>query len=114
MSSKEHFPTAPLDDEVWSEDPIPDRQLCIHETPYEPNQQCSYPCLYSTTMFRIDLPQSTPQDGAVLNYKVMDFIDISSDLPDIMVTTSDADIPDLDDISDSEHLNNIQHRVWFV
>ena len=25
-----HFPTAPLDDPVWSEEPIPDRDLCIH------------------------------------------------------------------------------------
>ena len=35
-SSEEHFPTAPLDDAIWSEDPIPDRQLCINETPQEP------------------------------------------------------------------------------
>ena len=26
--SKDNFPTAPLDDEVCSEDPIPDRHLC--------------------------------------------------------------------------------------
>ena len=25
----EHFPTAPLDDSVWSEEPIPERELCI-------------------------------------------------------------------------------------
>ena len=34
----------------------------------------------------------------------MDFSDISSDLPDIMTTKSDADIPNLDDILDA---------VWF-
>ena len=113
-STEEHFPTAPLDDEIWLEDPIPDRQLCIQKAPHEPNHQCSYPCPYSTTTFRIDLPQSTPQDEAVLNYGLMDFSDIPSDLPDIMMTTSDNDIPDLEDILNSEHLNNIQHRVWFA
>ena len=106
-SSEENFPKAPLDDEVWSKDSIPDRQLCIHKTPHEPDHQCSYlyPC--STTTFRIDLPQSTPQDAAVVYYEQMDFSDISSDFPDIMMTTSDYDIPDLEDISDSEHLDNI-------
>ena len=42
--SKENFPTAPLDNLVWSEDPVPDRHLCIHETAHEPNHQCSFPC----------------------------------------------------------------------
>ena len=36
----------------------------------------------------------------------MDFSDISSDLPDIMTTTSDDDIPNLEDILDSAHLDN--------
>ena len=27
---EEYFPTAPLDDEVWLEEPIPERDLCIH------------------------------------------------------------------------------------
>ena len=30
---EEYFPTAPLDDEVWSKDPIPERDLCIHVAP---------------------------------------------------------------------------------
>ena len=25
-----YFPTSPLDDEVWSKEPIPDRDLCTH------------------------------------------------------------------------------------
>ena len=79
-SSKENFPTAPLDDLVLSEDPIPDRHLCIHETP---DHQCSYPCPYGKTTFRMNLPQSTPQDAAVFWYELMDISDIS-DLPDIM------------------------------
>ena len=30
-SLDEHFPTASLDDDVWAEEPIPDRHLCILE-----------------------------------------------------------------------------------
>ena len=44
----------------------------------------------------------------------MDFSDISSDLPDIMMTMSDNDIPDLVDISNSEHLDNIQYKAQFA
>ena len=51
----------------------------------------------------MDLPQFTPQGATVLNFELMDFSDISSDLPDIMMTTSDNDILDLGDISDSEN-----------
>ena len=113
-SPKENFPTAPLDDEVRYKDPIPDRHLFINETPHEPNLQCPYPCPYSKTTFRIDLPQSTPEDAAVFHYELMDFSDISSDFPDIMTTTSENDIPDLVDILDAEHLDYIQHGVWFA
>ena len=62
----------------------------------------------------MDLPQSKPQHAAVFHYEIIDFGDISSDLPDIMMTRSDDDIPDLVNVSDSEHLNNIQHRAWFT
>ena len=106
-STEEHFPTAPLDDEVWSEDPIPDRVLCIHKGPHGSNLQCSYPWFYSTTAFRMDLLQSTPQGAIVLNYEQIDFSDIPSDFPDIMMTTSDNDIPDFEDIPNSEHMDNI-------
>ena len=64
------------------------------------------PCPHdSNTTFQIDLLQSTPRNEAVFNYDLMDFSDISSDLPDIIMMTSDADIPDLDDVSDT---------VWFT
>ena len=51
------------------------------------------------------LLQSTPQYEAMFNYDLMDFSDISSDLPDIMMTTNDTDIPDLNDVLDA---------VWFA
>ena len=104
---------APLDTIVWSEDPALDRHLCIHKTPHEPNYQCSYPCPYRDKTVRMDLPQSTPQDAAVFCYELMDFSDISSDLPDIMMT-SDNNISDLVNISDAEYLDDNQHKVWFA
>ena len=60
----------------------------------------------------MDLPQSTPQGAAVLNYEQMDFSDISSDFPDIIMTTSNEEIPDLKDIS--ECLDNMQCEAWFA
>ena len=27
---EEHFPTASLNDDVWMEEPVPDRHVCIH------------------------------------------------------------------------------------
>ena len=105
-SFDEHFPTVLLNDNVWAEEQILDWCLCIHKRPDEPNHQCSYPCPYnSNTTFLIDLLQWTLQNEAVFNYDPMNFSDISSDLPDIMMTTSDTNIPDLDDVSDT---------VWFT
>ena len=40
---EEDFPTDPLDDDIWLEDPVPDRYLCIHEQS-QPHFLCSYPC----------------------------------------------------------------------
>ena len=36
---EEDFPTAPLDDNVWLEEPVPDRHFCIHEQS-QPHDQC--------------------------------------------------------------------------
>ena len=44
---------------------------------------------------------STPQNEAVFDCDLKDFSDISSDLPDIMMMTSDDGIPDLNDVSDA-------------
>ena len=55
----------------------------------------------------MNLPQSLLWDTAVFGYEIMDLSDISSD---IMTTSSDDDIPDLKDISDS--LDNLQD--WFA
>ena len=39
---EEHFPTALLNDDVWLEEPVPDRHLCIHE--HSQHNLCPYPC----------------------------------------------------------------------
>ena len=52
----------------------------------------------------MDLLQSALQDEVVFNYEQMDFGDISSDLPDMMMM-SDDDIPDHVDVSDA---------IWFA
>ena len=85
------FPTAPLDDDIELEDPVPDRHLCIHEQT-QPHFLCSYPCQYS-----LDLLPSTPEDAPTSFYETMDLSDIS-DLQDVITTTSDEEIPALEDI----------------
>ena len=91
-TAKENFPTAPLDDDIWLGDPIPDRHVCIHK-PAQSNYQCSYPCPY-----RLDLPQSSPEDTTVPYYELMDLNDTSLDIQDVKTTTSDEDIPNLEAI----------------
>ena len=86
-----HFPTAPLDDDIWLEDTVPHRQLCIHEQS-QPHYQCSYFCPCS-----LDLLHSTLENVPAPYYKVMDLSDIL-DVQDMMTTTIDEDISDLKDI----------------
>ena len=79
-SEEEDFQTVPLDDKHWTMEEAPDRPLCIHEHSL-PHRLCLYPCPY-------------------VNYQIpsyietMDLSDIS-DFEDIMITSSDEDIPAL-------------------
>ena len=86
-----YITTIPLDDTIWLEDSVPDRHLCILKQSHL-HYQCSYPCPYG-----MDLSHSSPEDTPASYYKMMDFSDIS-DIQDVMTTTSDEDIPDLEDI----------------
>ena len=90
-TAEENFSTAPLDDDIWLEDAVPDRPLCIHEQT-QAHYQCSCPCQYS-----LDLPHLAPEDAPAPYYEIMDLSDIS-DFQDVMTTTSEEDIPDLGDI----------------
>ena len=92
------------------------RQLCIHETPHEPKSPVFLPLSIQHHILQNRL-------NTILHHRMkqcfhneqMDFSDISSDLPDIMVT-----IPvmvtflTLRIFPDSAHLDNIQHRVMVV
>ena len=60
--NEEHFPTVPLDDDFWTEEPLPERHLCIHEN--SQHDLCSYPCLtvwIHYTSLKEDTPTHKPQ-----------------------------------------------------
>ena len=65
---EEHFPTAPLEDDVWMEEPVPDRHLCIHEQS-QAHKLCPYPYPYS-----LDELYPTPEYAPVP--QCMDFSNI--------------------------------------
>ena len=81
--TEEDFQTVALDDNNWITDPVPDRCLCIHEHS-QPHSLCSYPYLYT------DSTPTSYQD-------TLDLSDISN-FKDVMTTSSDKDIPALDDV----------------
>ena len=83
---EEHFPTAPLNDDAWMEEPVPDRHLCNHED--SQHNLCPYPCLYSLDQLHLT-PDYAPQ--------YMDLSDIF-DFQDVITTASDEDIPNLEDV----------------
>ena len=68
---EEDCPTALLYDDIWLEEPVPDRHLCIHELS-QLHDQCPYPCLYS-----LDQLHSTPEDTPTPHYETMDLSDLS-------------------------------------
>ena len=81
---EEDFQTVALNDEHWITDPIKGRHLCIHEHS-QPHSLCPYPFPCST-----DSTQTLYQD-------TLDLSDIS-DFKDVMTTSSDEDIPALEDV----------------
>ena len=63
--AEEHLPTVSLDDDVWMEEPVLERHLCIHE-----NSQydlCSYPCPHSLNQLHLT-PNDTPQYRDLSNF----------------------------------------------
>ena len=79
---QEDFQTVPLDNKHWTTEEVPNRTLCIHEHTL-PHGLCLYPCPYVNYL----LPS---------NVETMDLSDISN-FEDIMITTSDEDIPVVED-----------------
>ena len=80
---KEDFQTVLLNNGHWTTEELPDRPLYIHEHSL-PHGLCPYLCPYS------DYQSSSYYDST-------DLSDISK-LEDLMTTSSDEDIPALDDI----------------
>ena len=80
---EEDFQTVSLDDEHWDMERIPDRHLCIHEHSL-PHGLCPYPCSY------LDYTSSS-------YYDTLDLSDISK-FEDLMTTSSNEDIPALDEV----------------
>ena len=73
----------PLDDEHWTTEEVTDRTLCIHEHAL-PHGFCPHLCPYANHFF--------PSYA-----ETMDLSDIS-DFEDIMIMSSDKDIPALKDV----------------
>ena len=68
------------------EEPVPDRHLCIHK--HSQQDLCPYPCPYSLDQLHLTLDYA-PQ-----------YMDLSNifDCQDVITTTSDEDIPNLEDV----------------
>ena len=81
---EEDFQTVALNDEHWITDPIPERHLCIHEH-LQPHSLCPYQFPCST-----DFTPTSYQDS-------LDLSDIL-DFKDVMTTSSNEDIPALEDV----------------
>ena len=80
---EEDFQMVPLDNEHWTSEETPERTLCMHEHGL-PHGLCPYPCPYT-------------------NYQMpsyMDSLDLSYilDYEDYMVTSSDEDIPGMEEM----------------
>ena len=80
---EEDFQMVPLNDDHWTTEEIPNRTLCIHEHAL-PHGLCPYPCPYANYL--------TPSYA-----DSMDLSDISN-FKDIMIMSSDEDIPALEDM----------------
>ena len=89
LEEEEDFQTVELNDNHWNTEPVPDRCLCIHEHSLS-HLLCAYPCLYHQQHDNTDYAPAS-------DHNVLDLSDIS-DFEDVMTTSSDEDIPALDDV----------------
>ena len=82
-NEEEDFRMVPLDNKHWTSEETPERTFCIHEHGL-PHNLCQYPCPYGSN--------NTPS--------YMDSLDLSdiSDYEDYMVTSSDEEIPGMEEV----------------
>ena len=83
LEEEEDFQMVALDDTHWTTENVPDRTLCIHEHGL-PHGLCPYPCPYAN----YSIPSYADS---------MDLSDISN-FVDIIITSSNDDIPALEDM----------------
>ena len=81
--AEEDFQTVSLEDDHWTMEEIPDQLLCIHEHSV-PHKLCPYLCPH------LDYTSSS-------YYNILDLSDTSK-FEDLMTTSSDEDIPALDEV----------------
>ena len=86
---EDDFPTTPLDNSVWSEEPMPERDLCIHMAPRKP--ETSYPSQIPIK------PQEPIYESATLEEPM-----------DSMI----SDIPNLTDIPKEVFFQNYLYILW--
>ena len=79
---EEDFQTVPLDDDHWTDEQIPNGPLCVHSHLLQ-HKHCTFPC-----------PSVDYLTSSYLNE--LDLSDIS-EFEDYMATSSDDDIPSLED-----------------
>ena len=84
--TEEHFLTASLNGNVWMEEPVPERHLCIHEN--SQHDLCPYPCLYSLNQLHL------AQNNALQYMDLSDIFEFSN----VITAARDEDIPSLEAI----------------
>ena len=82
VDEEEDFQTVPQGDDYWTTEEIPDRHFCIQKYSVL-HSLCPYPCPYMDYT-------------STLYHGTLDLSDIS-EFEDLMTTSSDEDIPGLDD-----------------
>ena len=95
---EEDFQTVPLGDEHWTTKEVPDRTLCIFEHALL-HRLCPYLCPYANDL----LPSYANR---------MDLSDISN-FKDIMITSSNEDIPALEDAPYWKDWFELKHYIDF-
>ena len=83
---EEHSLTVPLDGDFWMEEPVQERHLSIHENAQ--HDLCPYPCPCNLNPLHL------------MQEEALQYTDLSDifEFPDVVLSTSDDDVPSLEDI----------------
>ena len=84
---EEHFPTTPLDDDVWMEEPVPDRCASMNS---HKHMTCTLTLAHKAWISYTKL-QNMHQHHST-------WTSVTFDFPDVMTTASNEAIPSLEDV----------------